>query len=64
MKYTPYDNLTTDELIQVVLCSKEPTDLEIALMERIEMLQYDIEDLETYRAASLTALPDVVGVPV
>lgn len=59
MSYTQYDNLTTDELVKVVLCKKEPSDLEIALMERIEMLENDIEDLEQYRFAK-----EVVGVPV
>lgn len=64
MKYTPYDNHTTDELVQVVLCSKEPTDLEVALCERIEMLQNDIEDLESYRAAALAKLSAYEGTPV
>lgn len=64
MKYTPYDNHTTDELVTVVLCSEAPTDLELALMERIEMLQTDIEDLEQYRAKSLGRLESFEGVPV
>jgi hypothetical protein len=64
MKYTPYDNHTTDELVQVVLNSENPSDLELALMERIEMLQNDIEDLEQYRATALKKLEAYEGTPV
>ena len=64
MKYTPYDNHTTEELVNVVLCSEAPSDLELALVERIEMLQNDIEDLEQYRAKSLSKLESFEGVPV
>jgi hypothetical protein len=43
--YTPLSVLTTEELIKQVLDNEEPTWLELELMNRIELLQEEIEDL-------------------
>lgn len=42
MSYTPYATLTDTELIQAVANKKEPTDLELELMERLVQLRDDV----------------------
>lgn len=64
MKYTPYDNHSVAELILEVLNKPEPTDLELALMERLEMLQDEIEELHEIRQRDRVIEIDVEGAPV
>lgn len=63
MKYTPFDSHTNEELVREVCNKEEPTDLEIALMERFERALEDVlewksealrlaEELETTKAAA------------
>lgn len=42
MSYTPYAGLTDTELIREVANKKEPTDLEIELMERLVQFRKDV----------------------
>ena len=46
MVYTKYNNFTLEEVILEVMNKEDPSDLELELVERIELLQEQIEDLE------------------
>jgi len=44
MTYTPFDNHTNEELMREVCNKEDPTDLELALMERLEMAEHDRDE--------------------
>ena len=49
MNYTPYDKHTDEELVREVCNKENPTDLELELMRRLELMTADRDDWkETY----------------
>lgn len=46
MTYTKYANMTLEEVVREVMNADDPSDLELELVQRIELLQEQIEDLE------------------
>lgn len=59
MTYTQYGHLKTEEVVTVVLTAKDPSDLELELVQRIELMQEEIEDLEN-EVDALTQAVDVM----
>jgi len=57
---TKYDNYTDAELIRMVDNSPNSTELEIALAERLDMRNRDLEEMqrETRQAKEATPRPD------
>lgn len=59
MTYTKYGHLKTEELVTVVLTAKDPSDLELELVQRIELMQEEIEDLENEVDAQAFCIDDL-----
>lgn len=56
MTYTPYINLSNDELLREVSCKEGATDMEIELALRLELLMLEVESAPTPRRLDMKSV--------